>query len=111
MEAPPAPRRSRAFDESPALAEQAAELLRRPRAALPLTTAEARTVVACMRLASYPPGSVLFREGDATGAGHLLLLLEGQVSVDTEQVPISVLGPGSIVGEMNFFDGAPRSAS
>jgi CRP-like cAMP-binding protein len=111
MDTQPAPRRSRAFDESPALAERAVELLRRPQAALPLTEDEARTVVACMRFATYPTGSLLFREGDATGAGHLLLLLEGQVTVDTEQVPISILGPGSIVGEMAFFDGAPRSAN
>jgi CRP-like cAMP-binding protein len=46
----------------------------------------------------------------------MLLVLEGEVQVDagqdrTEPVPISVLGPGDLLGEMSLIDGAPRSAT
>jgi CRP-like cAMP-binding protein len=106
--------RSRAMDEVPALAAQAVEYLRMPRAAVPMTADDARAVVALMRLVSYPKGGALFREGDEHNAHHMLLLLEGDVAVDAgpaDSVAISVLGPGSVLGEMSLSDGAPRSAS
>lgn len=109
--------RTRPLDETPALAERAAQMLRTPQAMVQLDAADARHVVRLMRLVSFPKGTVLFREGDDSASGYLLLLLEGEVSVDTaesgpaEAVAISVLGPGSIIGEMALLDGAPRSAS
>lgn len=106
---------ARPLAESPALAERAADLLRTPGALLNLTPAEAACVVAQMRLVHFGPGTTLFREGDDTRLDHLLLLLEGEVSVDTGAahgaVAISVVGPGSVIGEMALLDGAPRSAS
>jgi CRP/FNR family cyclic AMP-dependent transcriptional regulator len=112
--------RTSAFDECPALLNQAVAILApdaSPRSALSLTPAEARLAVAEMRLVSCPPGTLLFREGERTRSDHMLLLLEGEVSVDTglraasESTSISVLGPGSMIGEMAMLDGAPRSAS
>lgn len=112
--------RTRSFDESPALLAQAVELLSpmsSPASTLTLTPAEAHIAVAQMRLVSCQPGTLLFREGERTRSDHMLLLLEGEVSVDTgqgtasESTSISVLGPGSVIGEMAMLDGAPRSAS
>jgi CRP-like cAMP-binding protein len=110
--------RTRGFEDSPALAQQTANLLRNPRTNLPLSPEDAACVVGYMRLVNFPRGSVLFREGDDTHSNYMLLLLEGEVSVDTAHgnraesaVPISVLSPGSVIGEMALFDGAPRSAS
>lgn len=102
--------RVRPLAESPLLAERAAELLVTPQTRLPLAAAEAAQVVAQMGVIHFPAGATLIREGDGLRTGHLLLLLEGEVQVQTEQAPISVLGPGSIVGEMSLIDGAPRSA-
>ena len=109
--------RSRGFEESPALAQQAAELLRSTRTTFPLSIEDATRVVGVMRLVNFPRGSVLFREGDEAHSNYMLLLLEGEVSVETtyasdeEATPISVLGPGSVIGEMAMIDGGPRSAS
>jgi CRP/FNR family transcriptional regulator, cyclic AMP receptor protein len=109
--------RTRSFDDSPALAAQAAEMLRSPRTMLPLGVDEVQHIVRQMRLVSAPRGTLLFREGDESRSNHMLLLLEGEVSVEsaaapgTQAVAISVLGPGSIIGEMAMIDGAPRSAN
>jgi CRP/FNR family cyclic AMP-dependent transcriptional regulator len=114
----PASTRSRGFEESPALAAQAADLLRAPRTTFPLSAEDAVLIVNYMRLVNFPRSTMLFREGDDTHSNYMLLLLEGEVSVDSSQgnpheppVPISVLGPGSVIGEMSMIDGAPRSAS
>lgn len=107
----------RPITEQPALAERACELLCTPHAMAQLAPVEASLVVAQMWLIPYPAGAVVFREGEQGKSAHLLLLLEGEVGVDTtasgrpDVVAISVLGPGSIVGEMTLLDGAPRSAT
>ncbi len=106
--------RTRPLEETPALAQQAAALLRTPQALVALTEADARQVIPYMRLVSFAAGATVFREGDDAATSYLLLLLEGEVSVDAGRenpVPISVLGPGSIIGEMALLDGAPRAAS
>lgn len=106
----------RPFAEVPALRERAVDLLRTPHALMQLTPPEAASVVAHMQLLSYARGATLFREGDAAG-DHMLLLLEGEVAIDTagggpgQPVTVSVVGPGSVLGEMAVLDGAPRSAS
>ncbi len=110
-------RRTRPIAEAPALAQAAVELLRTPSALTALTAAEASCVVAYMRLVSYPAGATMMREGDQVHTGYMLLLLSGEVSVETLQVgqadavSISVLGPGSLLGEMGLLDGEPRSVS
>jgi CRP/FNR family transcriptional regulator, cyclic AMP receptor protein len=115
--APDSAPRVRPLADQPLLAARAAELLRTPSTQLPLSTEEAAIVVAHMRLVDFPPGSTVLREGEAARSEYMLLLLEGQVQVDTQgagqasSVTISVLGPGAIVGEMSLLDGAPRSAT
>lgn len=109
--------RTRALTESPLLAERAADLLRTPNAMLQLGPEDATTVVSLMRLVGFERDTVLFREGDSGASSYMLLVLDGEVSVDAgdtaagDGVAISVLGPGSILGEMALLDGAPRSVS
>ena len=109
--------RTRPIAEAPELAQAAAELLRTPSALTALTADEARCVVAYMRLVGYPAGATMMREGDQIHTGYMLLLLSGEVSVETAQadqadaISISVLGPGNLLGEMGLLDGEPRSVS
>lgn len=110
----PLPNRTRPLAEAPALAARAAQLLRTPQAFITLAPAEAQTVVGYMRLVSFAAGNVVFREGDDGSSSYMLLLLEGEVAIDAgygDAVPISVVGPGSVIGEMALIDGSPRSAS
>jgi CRP/FNR family cyclic AMP-dependent transcriptional regulator len=108
---------ARPLSDAPDLAERAADLLRTPGALLNLTPAEAACVVAQMRLLHVAAGVTLFREGDGQRPDHMLLLLDGEVSIDLAAtgrpgpVAISVVGAGSVIGEMALLDGAPRSAS
>lgn len=104
------------LEDRPELAMRTIELLRTKSALLDLTDAESRCIVRYMRLVNLPKGTTLFREGESQRTDHMFLVLQGDVSVEMadstpgEQVPISVLGPGSLVGEMGLIDGSPRSA-
>lgn len=109
--------RTRAIGDNPRLAARAIELLQKFRAFVQLDAQDAATVVAYLREVSYAPGEVLFRAGDTQAVAHLLLLLDGEVTVETGtnlpglEVPIAVLGAGSVLGEMAVLDSAPRSAT
>lgn len=98
-------------------AEAAAEMLRAPTAFMQLSSEEAATIVRHMEPRIIPANTVIFREGDTEQTGYMLLVIDGEVTVETQiasrQTPdtLVVLGPGSIVGEMSLFDGAPRSAT
>ncbi|TDM05701.1 MAG: cyclic nucleotide-binding domain-containing protein [Ideonella sp. MAG2] len=113
----PGPQVPRPITDEPTLAAQAEALLRTPTALSELTDEEARCVVSYMRLVSYDEGALLFREGDQEQTGYMLLILHGDVTVEstvvsrTEPIVMSVLGPGSLIGEMGLLDGAPRAAS
>ncbi|HSI50753.1 MAG TPA: cyclic nucleotide-binding domain-containing protein [Ideonella sp.] len=101
----------------PYLIELAAELLRRPSALADLQADEAHVVVSYMRLWQCDEGAVLLREGEQADTGHMLLVIDGEVSVEntvvsrTDPLIVTVLGPGSLIGEMGLLDGAPRAAS
>ena len=103
--------------EGAASAEYAAELLTAPGALMQLTLDEARMVVSYMHPKQIGPGATFIREGDARHNDFMLLLLEGEVTVEnsavrkSEPVTIGVLGPGSLIGEVGLLDAAPRSAS
>ena len=109
--------RTRPLVESPALAIKAVHFLCEGTSGFRMNQDEAQCVVAYLRWVSYAPQSILYREGDNTRSTYMLLLLEGDVSVDTatsgraDRVAISVLGPGALIGEMALLDGAPRSTS
>jgi CRP/FNR family transcriptional regulator, cyclic AMP receptor protein len=105
--------------ESPDLSpeEVAARLLVTSSALDDLTLRDAVKVVGYMRPKAFPAGTVFIREGEARRNDFMLLVLEGDISVesaylsDGEQLVYDVLGPGSLIGEMGMLDGAPRSAN
>lgn len=78
---------------------------------------EARRVVDAMRPVHLVAGTLLFEEGDAVDNDYMVLVLEGHLravnstGLPGEEVVISVVGPGSLLGEMGVIDGGPRSAS
>ena len=112
----PPERRLRAIEGSDS-AELAAKMLCAPTALLQLTQDEARTVVSYMRPRRISQGTTFIRERDTKDTGFMLLVLDGEVTVEsivvsrTQPITVTVLGAGSLVGEMGLLDGAPRSAS
>ncbi len=111
-----AAQRHAAVDRSES-AHAAAHLLRAPTALMQLGEAEAMTVVGFMQPHRYPAGTTIIRQGEATDTGFMVLVLDGEITVETiaarrtEPVTLTVLGPGSLIGEMSLVDGGARSAS
>ena len=117
-----APEHMRAKDrmraiEGSSTAELAARLLIAPTALMQLTTDEALTVVSYMIPRKIPVGTTFIKEGDKSDTGYMVLLLEGEVTVESivvsrhTPVTVNVLGPGSLIGEMGLVDGQARLAS
>lgn len=98
-------------------AELAAKLLIAPTAFMQLTREEAFTVVSYMTPRKIAEGVTFIKEGDASDTGYMMLLLEGEVTVENivvsrhTPVTVTVLGPGSLIGEMGLVDGQARLAS
>jgi CRP/FNR family transcriptional regulator, cyclic AMP receptor protein len=98
-------------------ADQAAEMLRAPTALMRLSPAQARAVVGYMRPHVVTEGEVILREGDTNHTDHMLLIIQGEVTVETVEADrlhprtLTVLGPGSLIGELSLFDGEARSAT
>lgn len=103
--------------EGSSTAELAAQLLIAPTALMQLTYEEAFTVVSYMTPRKIPMGTTIIREGDKTDTGYMMLLLEGEVTVENivvsrrAPVTVTVLGPGSLIGEMGMVDGRARLAT
>lgn len=108
--------RMRAIEGSSA-AELAARLLIAPTALMQLSYDDALTVVSYMVPLKIPMDTLFIKEGDESDTGYMLLLLEGEVTVEsivvsrTTPVTVTVLGPGSLIGEMGLVDGKARQAS
>ena len=108
--------RMRAIEGS-STAELAAKLLIAPTALMQLSREEAFTVVSYMTPRKIAEGTTFIREGDETDTGYMMLLLEGEVTVENivvsrrTPVTVTVLGPGSLIGEMGMVDGQARLAS
>ena len=120
--APAAPERMRPKErmravEGSSSAELAAQLLIAPTALMQLTHEEALTVVSYMIPRKIVTGTTFITEGDKSDTGYMVLLLEGEVTVEnivvSRHVPVTVnvLGPGSLIGEMGLVDGQARLAS
>ena len=98
-------------------ADLAAKLLTAPTALMQLSEEEARVVVSYMEPRIMNEGVAFIKEGDEKDTGYMVLVLEGEVTVEnivvsrTSPVTINVLGPGGLIGEMGLVDGAPRSAT
>lgn len=103
--------------EGSSTAELAASLLIAPTALMQLTPDEALTVVSYMAPQKIAAGTTFIAEGDKSETDYMLLVLEGEVTVESimvsrrTPVTVSVLGPGSLVGEMGLVDGRARLAS
>lgn len=99
------------------MAAVAARLLRGSHALAALSSADARCVVSYMRLLRCAEGKVLMREGEEVANDFMLLILDGEVTVENTvagrvtPVVVSVLGPGHLLGETGLFDGGPRTAT
>jgi CRP/FNR family cyclic AMP-dependent transcriptional regulator len=112
---PPADRQ--ALVASSTAAREAARLLRAPTALAQLSEDEALMVVGFMRPRRFRAGTTIIRQGDAADTGFMVLVLEGEITVETlmarqvDATTVTVLGPGSLVGEMALVDGGARSAS
>ena len=111
------PRQRMRAVEGSTTAELAAGLLIAPTALMQLTPEEAMQVVSYMIPRMIASGTTFIREGDTSDTGYMMLLLEGEVTVESiivsrhTPVTVSVLGPGSLVGEMGLVDGQARQAS
>lgn len=98
------------------LREHAAQLLAALAAVASLGIEDARRVVDVMVPAFVAAGTLVIKEGDAKNNDFMMLVLEGDVRAENvtpmpgEEVVISVIGPGHLIGEMGVIDNAPRSA-
>ena len=113
---PPAtPTRQRSLQDSPGFATLAVEMLQSRLAVLPLGADDARALLPFLHRLDLPQGCALFKEGQRAHNDHMLLILEGQVSVDTaagvDNVAMSVVGPGQTLGELALLDDQPRSTT
>lgn len=105
--------------ENPELApeEVAARLLVTPSALDELNLADAVKIVGYMKPRLIKAGTVFIREGETRQNDYMLLVLDGDISVENElpglheSMVVNVMGPGSLIGEMGVLDGAPRSAT
>ncbi|MCU0932033.1 MAG: cyclic nucleotide-binding domain-containing protein [Serpentinimonas sp.] len=121
----PTPHRTDAARSDSAVRAQAAQLLIAPTALEALTLEEALTVVDYMAPLAIDAGVTIVYEGETDDGGFMLLVLAGEVTVESEPVQfdednllVRVLGPGSLMGELSLLDGAlslldgaPRSAT
>jgi CRP/FNR family cyclic AMP-dependent transcriptional regulator len=82
--------------------------------AVELNDAERRILAAAMTLRDLKQGEILVREGSADD--HLYVVASGVLGVVKgagmeEEVTLSAIRPGNMVGELSFLDGASRYAS
>lgn len=99
------------------LRERAARLLMAATPFSQLGLEDALVVIDAMEPAFVNVGTVLMEEGQTRDTDYMALLLEGDLRAESgagvpgEEVVMSVLGPGHLIGEMGVLDGSPRSAT
>jgi CRP/FNR family cyclic AMP-dependent transcriptional regulator len=105
------------FDPQMPVQERAAHLLVTPGALVQLSLPDAREVVRYMQPRRIDADTAIFLAGDATDVDYMMLVIDGDVTVESHASPtsegmvVTVLGPGSLIGEMGLIDGSPRSAT
>ena len=105
------------LDSAQTAQRRAADMLITKGALVELSHDDARVVVDYMTPRRFPAGTVLMRQGQAEEAGFMVLLLDGEVTVessvhgDDETMVVSVLQAGNLIGEMGLLDGGKRSAT
>ena len=100
-----------------AAAALAAKLLIAPTALMQLSANEARVVVGYMEPRRIEANTLFIQAGDIQDTAYMVLLIEGEVTVEnvvaSHDMPetVTVLGPGSLIGELSLIDGLARTAS
>ena len=90
--------------------EVAARLLVTPSALDDLKLADAKKVVSFMHPQLISAGTVFIHEGDLRGNDYMMLVLEGDISVENEfpgndgSIVVNVIGPGHLIGEMGVLE-------
>ncbi|MCS7259656.1 MAG: cyclic nucleotide-binding domain-containing protein [Anaerolineae bacterium] len=74
-----------------------------------LDAAELHAWARCGQLVHYHAGEQLFAKGDASSAFYLIQEGWVRLTPDLEGAPLATLGPGSLVGETEFFQGVHHS--
>lgn len=61
----------------------------------------------------YDEGDVVIREGSGEKVLHIVAfgMLEVRTIRQGREIPVTLIETGSVLGELSFFDGQPRSAS
>lgn len=100
------------------LREFAAQLLVTTSALVDLSMDDARVVLDYMKPSRVAAGAVFIEEGESVHTDYMVLLVDGDVRVDTgaagaarDSTVMTVIGPGNLIGEMGIIDGGPRSAT
>jgi CRP/FNR family cyclic AMP-dependent transcriptional regulator len=99
------------------LRDNAALMLMRASPVAELDFHDACVVIDAMQPVFIEAGAVFIEEGQIDGNEFMALLIEGQVRAENgrgiagEEVVISLIDPGSLIGEMGLIDGLPRSAT
>jgi CRP/FNR family cyclic AMP-dependent transcriptional regulator len=79
-----------------------------------LTPAESDALEEMGEPATFPPGSVIFEQGET--ADRVLLVRVGHVRIAARragggEIVLAERGPGELLGDLSGIDGQPRSAS
>jgi CRP/FNR family transcriptional regulator, cyclic AMP receptor protein len=94
----------------------AVQFLCRKDSVMPLSLHEAVQVARYLVPRQFKPGDVLVREGDAQ-SNYMLWILHGDATVEAitasplDPLTMTVLQPGSTLGEMGLMDGSKRSVT
>jgi CRP/FNR family transcriptional regulator, cyclic AMP receptor protein len=97
--------------------DDAAKLLVTDSALGQLSFEDARQVVGFMKPKLIKAGATLIRQGEKVRNDYMMLILAGDVSVESQatgasdQMVVSIMAAGSLIGEMGMIDGAERSAT
>jgi CRP/FNR family transcriptional regulator, cyclic AMP receptor protein len=97
--------------------KDAAHLLVTESALGQLSFADARRVVHYMKPKRIKAGAALIREGEKVNNDFMMLILSGDVRVEsqsagvTDEVVVTVIGAGSLIGEMGMINDTARSAT
>jgi CRP/FNR family transcriptional regulator, cyclic AMP receptor protein len=83
----------------------------------PMSRQEAKIASSYMRARQYSDGEVILKEGDKSNTNYMLWILDGEAVVEalstnlSSPITVTVLGPGTTLGELSLMDGGVRSLS
>ena len=76
-----------------------------------MTADQIARVAGVCGVATFEPGQVAFREGEADNQMHVVLEGEVAITVAASAAPVGVVRSGECLGEMSLLTGAVHSAS